>query len=115
MRKKTKWRSAEEKQKHELLQMQWEGVLKRAEKLSTNAKKETKRDLVSSGYSLRIPTNRTGNTQYPSARETVQCGAKKPTQQYTGTKMKGIGNLHKSNAIPVFSDTEAQEISAMRR
>lgn len=34
---------------------------------------------------------------------------------YTGTKVKGIGTMHKSNAVPIFSDDEAVEISQMRR
>jgi hypothetical protein len=34
---------------------------------------------------------------------------------YTGTKVKGIATMHKSNAVPVFSDEEAIEISKMRR
>jgi hypothetical protein len=36
-------------------------------------------------------------------------------QEYTGTKVKGIGTMHKSNAVPVFSDDEAKDISSMRR
>ncbi len=34
---------------------------------------------------------------------------------YTGTSMKGIGTLHKSNAVPVFTDEEAKDQAAMRR
>lgn len=34
---------------------------------------------------------------------------------YTGDKIIGIGTLHKSNAVPVFSDEEARDISRMRR
>jgi hypothetical protein len=34
---------------------------------------------------------------------------------YTGTKVKGIGTMHKSNAVPIFSDEEAVEIAHMRR
>lgn len=34
---------------------------------------------------------------------------------YTGTKVKGIATMHKSNAVPVFSDEEAIDISKMRR
>jgi len=34
---------------------------------------------------------------------------------YTGDKMKGVATMHKSNAVPVFSDKEAKEISSMRR
>ena len=41
--------------------------------------------------------------------------AKKEVQQYTGTAMLGIGQLHKSNAIPVFSKEDAVDISKMRR
>ena len=39
----------------------------------------------------------------------------KPVQQYTGTAMLGIGQLHKSNSIPVFSKEDAVDISKMRR
>lgn len=34
---------------------------------------------------------------------------------YTGDKIIGIGTMHKSNAVPIFSDQEAQEIATMRR
>lgn len=39
----------------------------------------------------------------------------KPSPVYTGTKVKGIGTMHKSNAVPIFSDEEAVDISRMRR
>jgi hypothetical protein len=29
--------------------------------------------------------------------------------------MKGIGTMHKSNAVPIFSDEEAIAIATMRR
>lgn len=41
--------------------------------------------------------------------------ASKPTMQYTGDKIKGIGTMHKSNAVPIFTDDEAKDISKMRR
>ena len=34
---------------------------------------------------------------------------------YTGTAIKGIGTMHKSNAVPIFSNEEAQDIAKMRR
>ena len=34
---------------------------------------------------------------------------------YTGTAMKGIGTLHKSNAVPIFTDEEAKDQASMRR
>lgn len=44
----------------------------------------------------------------------VAC-TKKFQNAYTGDKMKGIGTMHKSNAVPIFTDNEAKEISSMRR
>jgi aconitase A len=40
---------------------------------------------------------------------------KKDTPVYTGTAIKGIGTMHKSNSVPVFSDEEAIAIARMRR
>ncbi len=39
----------------------------------------------------------------------------KEPQKYSGTKMLGIATLHKSNAVPVFSEEEIVDISHMRR
>lgn len=36
-------------------------------------------------------------------------------QTYTGTAMLGIATMHKSNAVPVFSEQDAHDISRMRR
>lgn len=41
--------------------------------------------------------------------------AKKEVITYTGTAMMGIATMHKSNAVPVFSEEQAKEISRMRR
>jgi len=40
---------------------------------------------------------------------------KNPEKIYTGDKIKGIGTMHKSNAVPIFSDEEAVDIAKMRR
>ena len=34
---------------------------------------------------------------------------------YTGDKIKGIGTMHKSNAVPIFTDEQAHDIAHMRR
>ena len=39
----------------------------------------------------------------------------KQPQQYTGDKILGIGTMHKSNAVPIFTDQQAKDISTMRR
>jgi hypothetical protein len=36
-------------------------------------------------------------------------------ETYTGNNIKGIATMHKSNAVPVFSNEEAVDISKMRR
>ena len=51
----------------------------------------------------------------PSLDTGAGIAVKKEVQQYTGTAMLGIGQLHKSNAIPVFSKEVAVDISKMRR
>jgi len=35
--------------------------------------------------------------------------------KYTGTLIKGIATMHKSNAVPVIDDQHAKDISKMRR
>jgi len=52
---------------------------------------------------------------YPSLNSSVSFCSKKETIFYTGDKMKGIGTLHKSNAVPIFTDEEAIDQANMRR
>lgn len=40
---------------------------------------------------------------------------KRESIKYTGTLIKGIATMHKSNAVPVIDDQQAKDISAMRR
>ena len=40
---------------------------------------------------------------------------KKESLRYTGTLVKGIATMHKSNAVPVINQEEATAISQMRR
>jgi hypothetical protein len=53
--------------------------------------------------------------KYPSLDTGYHDCTKKPTPVYTGTAIKGIGTMHKSNAVPIFSDEQAIEIATMRR
>jgi hypothetical protein len=70
---------------------------------------------LSSSYSLKIPEGRNTTAHIKSVDTGLGNAVLKPSQQYTGTKVKGIATMHKSNAVPVFSDEEAVEISKMRR
>ena len=45
----------------------------------------------------------------------IACTKPVSGNSYTGTKMLGIGTLHKSNAVPVFNNDEAIDMAKMRR
>ena len=55
-------------------------------------------------------------TQYiPSLGDGVGNGLLKERPVYTGTLIKGIATMHKSNAVPVIDDQQAKDIAQMRR
>jgi len=53
--------------------------------------------------------------QYPSAPDTTGVAARVEPPQYTGTLVKGIGTMHKSNAVPVIDEQQMKELASMRR
>ena len=63
-------------------------------------------------YRRQVPTI----PSLPMSTEGMQsaCARKEP-QKYTGTLIKGIATMHKSNAVPVINNEQAREISQMRR
>lgn len=66
---------------------------------------------------LVIPSDRNPK-HYPSVDTGVKVAnwnKKDKVTQYTGDKMIGVGTLHKSNAVPVFNDSEAKDMAKMRR
>ena len=69
---------------------------------------------LSGNYSLTIPEGR-NTTAHLKSVDTGGNATLKAPKIYTGTKVKGIATMHKSNAVPVFSDEEAVDISKMRR
>lgn len=114
---KQKWPSAEHKRKAEEAEREWKELQKKwafdaEEKRKTRGLKAPS---LSSSYSLKIPEGR-NTTAHIKSRDTGGGNATlAPAKVYTGTKVKGIATMHKSNAVPVFSDEEAVEISKMRR
>jgi hypothetical protein len=65
-------------------------------------------------YNLSAPAGRE-TVRYPSLNTGNGVATKSAPKVYTGDKVLGIATLHKSNAVPVFNNTEAVEISKMRR
>lgn len=112
---KKKWPSAEAKRQAEQLDREWQELKKRHGIKQEQKKKQ--RALSAPIYNSN-PVKYRGqdDPQIPSKQSWVTGAvSSKPSQQYTGTKIIGIGTMHKSNAVPIFNDNEAKDISSMRR
>ena len=114
---KRKFASAEHARKARELDESWKELLKR-QGLELEEKK--KRRAMSAGslsgnYSLTIPEGRNTTAHIKSRGDGTGNATLPPPKVYTGTKVKGIATMHKSNAVPVFSNEEAVDISKMRR
>ena len=109
---KKKWASAEAKQRAEQLDKEWKELLKRQG--IEQEERKRKRALTAQPWTTPIPKYR-GQDEVRNSVNTGGNAALKPSPVYTGTKILGIGQLHKSNAVPVFSNEEAIDIARMRR
>jgi hypothetical protein len=113
---KRKFASAEHARKARELEESWKELQKRWG-IEAEEKKRIRglsAPSLSSSYSLKIPEGR-NTTAHLKSVNTGGNATLKPAKVYTGTKVKGIATMHKSNAVPVFSDEEAIDISKMRR
>jgi hypothetical protein len=105
---KSKKRKPTSKQRQ--LDEQWQELIaKHAPKKITKVK-----SILLKIPSLSVPPGRE-TPKYPSLNSGFYSCTKKETMYYTGDKMKGIGTLHKSNAVPIFTDEEAKDQASMRR
>ena len=110
---KQKWASAEHKQKAEQAEADWKALQK---KWGIEAEeKKRSRALAAAPYVSPPKTWRGSDSPKLPSRDTGGNAVLRPSPVYTGTKVKGIATMHKSNAVPVFSDEEAVAISGMRR
>lgn len=92
------------------LQSDWEKMLKKYEPKKPIAKTNDAGWSYSLGASARRET-----PKIPSLPFTAGVCAKKENPVYTGNAIKGIGTMHKSNSVPIFTDEQAIEIATMRR
>lgn len=114
---KKKFRNAEEARKARALEESWNELLSKhnVQKITKKRKQEQQTEFLST---LRTGTYiRDTGPRIPSLNNGVDSApaTKAPDKIYTGTKIIGIGTMHKSNAVPIFSDEQAVEISKMRR
>ncbi len=116
-----KWASSEAKQRAEQQAREWEDLQRSWDKLAPrfSTRKEPARNMPRGSFQPlasgpKYPPGREPQ-QIPSRDSGVGVAAAPAAKVYTGTKIKGIGTMHKSNAVPIFSDEEAQDIAHMRR
>lgn len=63
----------------------------------------------------KIPNYAEGRSTIKTSDNVSGHAPQKPRQEYTGTFIKGIAVMHKSNAVPIISKEDAAEIARMRR
>jgi len=111
---KVKFRNSAEAQKARQLDAEWKELQAKWGVEAEEKKRKRALEAEPLSYKLSTPPGRTTSNSIPS--RVTPGGSTAPVYKvYTGTKILGIGTMHKSNAVPIFSDEEAKAISTMRR
>jgi len=111
---KVKFRNADEARKSRELDSDWKELQKKWGVEQEEKKRSRAMRAEPLTYKLSTPAGRSTSTHIPS-RVTEGHSTASVHKVYTGDKILGIATLHKSNAVPVFSQQEAVDISKMRR
>lgn len=112
---KFKWDSADAKRRHLELENSWKSLKEKHHIEKEEKKKSHALNASTLVYSLKPPPGRSTTDNIKSLDTGLGNALKKDRPIYTGDKIVGIGTMHKSNAVPIFSNSEAKEISSMRR
>lgn len=115
-----KFASAAAAQRQRELEAEWQSRQQTWQKLTPNFSGQRRPGIVGQPLAPKSLT-----PQYPPGREPNRLPSREDTpgtvaaraadKVYTGTAMKGIGVLHKSNSVPIFTEDEAVDIAHMRR
>ena len=113
---KVKFRNAAEAQRARELDASWKEILKSQGVAAEQKRRSRAMRADPLQYNLTSNNDR-ANTRHIPSLDTGHSGpvSSKENPKYTGTKILGIGTMHKSNAVPVFSEEEAHDIATMRR
>ena len=111
---KQKFASADAKRKSEQLDKEWRDLQKRWGVEADERKRRRAMEAEPLSYTLSVPAGRS-TAHIKSLGQDSGVATLAQPKVYTGTKVKGIATMHKSNAVPVFSDEQAIDISKMRR
>ena len=112
---KQKFRNADEARKARELDAEWKALKSKWGVEEEQRRRHRAMSAETLTYSLGAPAGRSTTKHIPSLNTGDAVAAAAPAKVYTGTKMKGIGTMHKSNSVPIFSDEEAVAIATMRR
>ena len=111
---KVKFRNAEEARKARELDASWKELQAKWELDADEKRRQRAFAAEPLNYKLSTPVGRSNTHNIPS-RVTPGSSTAPVHKVYTGTKVLGIGTMHKSNAVPIFSNEEAHDIATMRR
>lgn len=111
---KQKFRNAAEAQRARELEASWNDLQKKWGVEAEDRRRKRAMDAAPLTYSLSAPPGRE-TRHIPSRGDGLGSAAPSETKVYTGGNMLGIGQLHKSNAVPVFRSEDAEDIARMRR
>jgi hypothetical protein len=111
---KVKFRNADEARKARELDESWKELQKKWAVEAEDKKRNRAMSAETLSYKLEIPVGRS-TSHIPSRGDGTGNATLAAPKVYTGTKVKGIATMHKSNAVPIFSDEQAQDIAKMRR
>ena len=118
---KQKFRNAEAANKARKNTEAWQQLLEKYDvKVVLDKPKQVRKDnsksVASPRYDWRSRIDPSRLTDHIPSVDTGASVAVKPADKvYTGDAMIGIGQLHKSNGVPIFSKEDAVDISKMRR
>lgn len=107
---KKKFRSAAEARQARELEESWNKIQSKWATASKTLLKPKKETLV---VDVSVPVRQTRHI--PSKGNGIGVAFAAPQKTYTGTKLKGISQTHKSNLVPVFTDEHITDIARMRR
>lgn len=115
-RGKQKFRNAEAAAKARSAEAEWKALKEKwgVEEQERKKSRGLKAPQMST-YTLSYPPGREPKEHIPSRDTGVGIAVKPADKVYTGTAMLGVATMHKSNAVPVFSEEDAVEIARMRR
>lgn len=111
---KQKFASAFAKQQAAQLDKDWKEIQARWN-ITADQKKRTAALAASTLTTNTLSYRGDDQARIPSLNSGLGNTALAPAKVYTGSEMLGIGQLHKSNAVPVFRQEDALDIARMRR